>query len=82
MPFCYILYSNKLNKYYIGSALNKDERLIRHNNKTEKFTSLGVPWQMVYFEEYQTVLEARRREVEIKKKKSRKYIEWLIAERG
>lgn len=41
-----ILYSAKLNKYYIGSAIDKDERLARHNHGTEKFTSLGMPWEV------------------------------------
>jgi putative endonuclease len=81
MPYTYILFSQKLNKYYIGSSIDKDARLVRHNNKTEKFTSLGVPWTMVYFEEFSELRDARKRELEIKRKKSRKYIEWLI-ERG
>jgi putative endonuclease len=32
-----------------------------------------------YSEEFQTKTEALKREFEIKKKKNRKYIEWLIS---
>jgi putative endonuclease len=37
---------------------------------------------LVYSEELTTKAEATRREMEIKKKKSRKYIQWLIAQDG
>jgi putative endonuclease len=79
MFFTYILFSEKLKKYYIGSTNNIENRILRHNGGTEKFTSTGIPWQLKYFETFSTLAEARKRELEIKKKKSRKYIEWLIA---
>ncbi|HLK29185.1 MAG TPA: GIY-YIG nuclease family protein [Puia sp.] len=79
MFFVYILYSDKLDKYYVGSTNDIDKRLVKHNNGSEKFTSTGMPWKLKYFEVLMTIKEARKRESAIKKKKSRKYIEWLIA---
>ena len=78
MPYVYILYSEKLNKYYIGSCVKLDIRLRQHNLGHSKFTSVGVPWIVVYSEEYSVLSEARRRELQIKRMKSRKYIEELI----
>ena len=78
MPIAYILYSEKLDKYYIGSCTDIDRRLYEHNIGHSKFTSLGIPWIVVYTEEFVTILEARQREQAIKKMKSRKYIEDLI----
>ena len=78
MAFVYILFSEKLNKFYVGSSVDKDNRLARHNSGSEKFTSTGIPWVMVYYETYGRIEDARKREREIKKKKSRKYIMWLI----
>ncbi len=78
MPHTYILYSEKLDKYYVGSSFDKDERLKRHNHSAEKFTSTGIPWVIVYFEEFTELKDARKREREIKKMKSRKYILRLI----
>ena len=75
----YILFSYKLNKYYVGSCLDIERRLNEHNLGHSKFTSTGIPWKLVYFEEFETELEARRREMQIKKMKSRVYIENLIA---
>ena len=78
MPYIYILYSEKLNKYYVGSCVNLERRLYEHNIGHSKFTSLGIPWKIVYTEELETEQWARKRELDIKKKKSRKYIEDLI----
>ena len=36
------------------------------------------PWDCVYSESFETKLDANRRELDIKRMKSRKYIEYLI----
>mgnify|MGYP005749524153 FL=1 len=41
-----------------------------------------MPWEVKYKEEHSTRSEAVKREVEIKKKKSKKYIEQLISSAG
>jgi putative endonuclease len=81
MPQLYILYSPSIDKYYVGATNDLEDRLKRHNSDKDKFTSKGQPWQLVYVEEYHTKAEAMRREREIKKKKSRNYIEALVAKR-
>ncbi|OOG78654.1 hypothetical protein B0E43_00790 [Algoriphagus sp. A40] len=81
MAWVYILYSKKLNKFYIGACKELDRRLYEHNIGHSKFTSTGVPWNLVYREEYQDLITAKKRELEIKKKKSRIYIESLISKK-
>ena len=76
--FTYILYSGKIDRYYIGSTYDIKWRLERHNMGWGKFTKYGIPWELVYSEQFETKAEALKREREIKKKKSRKYIEELI----
>jgi putative endonuclease len=78
MPHIYILFSQKINKYYIGSTTDLDRRLMEHNWGKEKFTSTGIPWVLVYKEAFELLANARQRELSIKKQKSRKYIEKLI----
>ena len=78
MSHTYILFSEKLNKYYIGSTTDLERRLIDHNRGKEKFTSLGVPWILVYNEAFELLKDARKRELYIKKQKSRIFIENLI----
>jgi putative endonuclease len=74
----YILYSSKLDKYYVGSTENIEERLKKHNLGNSTFTSRGTPWVLVYQEVFETRSQSLVREREIKNKKSRKYIEFLI----
>ncbi len=64
---CYILHSSKLNKYYVGSTTDVERRLTEHNRGKEKFTKTGMPWTLVYKEEFQELVQARRRELYIKK---------------
>ena len=76
--FVYILFSEKVNKYYVGSCQDIQDRLLRHNQGRSKFTKTGIPWTLAYSENYETRSEAYRREMEIKKKKSRVFIAQLV----
>ena len=77
--FTYILQSQKDGRYYIGSTQSIEERLKRHNAGKERYTSRGIPWQLVYWEQFETRSEAYKREMVIKEKKSRAFIERLIS---
>ena len=78
MHTVYILLSEKLNIYYVGSTANMEDRIKRHNQGRSKFKKTGVPWKIVYQKQYETKGEAYRAELYIKSKKSRIYIEQLI----
>jgi len=54
-------------------------RLKRHNNKGVPSTKFYVPWEVVYTETFISRTFASAREREIKSKKSKKYIEFLIS---
>jgi putative endonuclease len=76
--FTYIIYSKSKNKYYIGYTHDLDLRLIHHNDGWTKSTKAGIPWTLVYSEKCPTKSDAIKREKEIKRTKSRSYIESLI----
>ena len=78
MPYTYILYSKKINKYYIGACTHLEIRLNEHNSGKSKFTSRGIPWLIVFTEEHPSLAEAKKRETYIKKQKSRIFIESLL----
>ena len=78
MFFTYIIYSKSNNKYYTGYTHDLELRLQRHNSGWSRSTKSGIPWKIVYFEKYATKSEAIKRESEIKKQKSRNYIETMI----
>ena len=77
MPFTYILYSSKLDKYYVGACTNLERRLYEHNIGHSKFTSTGIPWVLKFSKPFETLQEAKQYEMKIKRMKSRKYIEAL-----
>ena len=76
--FTYILFSGKLNRYYIGATQNIEQRLTKHLQSKSGFTSRAKDWKVVYFEKHKTKSEAMNRERQIKKWKSRVKIEELI----
>ena len=76
--YVYILYSKRRDRYYIGYSHDPESRLEEHNLGATKFTRTGRPWILVYTEDFEDKKSAIHRELEIKKMKSRKYIENLI----
>lgn len=83
MPFhVYIIYSSSLDQYYVGHTENLQDRIFRHKNSGSKSTKKANDWVLKYTEEFSTKAEAMKRELEIKGKKSRKYIERLVSSVG
>ena len=78
MYHLYILLSKKTSNYYIGSTGNIVDRIIRHNSGRSKSTTSGIPWLLVYSEEFESKSEAIHREMEIKGWKSHQRITNLI----
>ena len=76
--YVYILYSVKVDKFYIGYTSNLEERIIRHNQKSKGFTGQLNDWEVKYKEVFSSKHEAITREKQIKKWKSRTKILELI----
>lgn len=55
--------------YYVGCTNNLEKRVKQHNNSKSgaHYTKIRRPVELVYQEEYQTLLEARGREAQIKR---------------
>ena len=75
--FVYILYSKAVDRYYIGQSDDPFRRLKDHNAGISSYTSQTEDWEIVHLEKFNDRSSAIKRELEIKRKKSRKYIEWL-----
>ena len=78
MHLTYILFSKSLNKYYIGSTSDIQERIRKHNSNHKGFTGKTNDWELVYTEKFDSIQKARFREKQIKNWKSRIMIEKLI----
>ncbi|MEW7293156.1 GIY-YIG nuclease family protein [Aquimarina sp. 2304DJ70-9] len=77
--YVYILFSEELNRYYVGTTKDISDRLEKHLWNHKGFTSKAKDWVLKYSEEYELKSDAFKRELQIKKWKSRKMIEKLIA---
>jgi putative endonuclease len=76
MYLVYILYSASIDKYYIGQTEDVERRLSEHRIRN----NLGAKdWILRHKETFETRTGAVNREKEIKAKKRRSYLEYLIA---
>ena len=78
MAFAYILQSDTTGRYYVGSTDDLERRLGEHLRGHSLATRGRGPWKLVHKERFETLLQARRRELEIKRWKSAKMIYGLI----
>ena len=62
MHFVYILQSFKDNNLYTGCTGDLLKRLKAHNSGKVKSTQKRKPFQLVYFEEHDTLIQARQKE--------------------
>ncbi|CAM3555585.1 GIY-YIG nuclease family protein [Aequorivita lipolytica] len=75
----YILYSEELDRFYVGHTGDAmEERLRKHLSNHSGFTATAKDWILKYSEEYLSKKEAYARELAIKRKKSKKFIQNLI----
>jgi putative endonuclease len=80
MVVVYIIRSVASGLYYVGHTEDLERRLEEHNSGRSHFTKKRGPWELVYQEEIGSRGEAMRRERAIKARRSRLYIERLVAE--
>ena len=78
MYYMYILKNPVTSRYYVGSTNDLSRRLKQHSSGLTRTTRILGTNELVYKEEYNSLLEARLREKKLKSYKSRKDIEWLI----
>lgn len=80
MYWLYILTNKETGRFYVGSTDNLDRRLKQHREGKTRTTKILKTFELVYKEEYNSLLEARLREKKLKSYKSSKYINWLISQ--
>jgi putative endonuclease len=67
LAFLYILQSETSGRFYIGSTDDLERRMSEHLRGHSLATRARGPWKLAYSEQFETLLEARRRELEIKR---------------
>jgi putative endonuclease len=74
----YILQSQSSGKFYVGSTDDLERRLSEHARNHSPSTRGRGPWTLVYKEEFASLIEARHRELAIKRWKSSRLIHALL----
>jgi len=78
MYYVYILYSNKLNKKYIGYTNDLKKRLNEHNTGKTSFTKNGIPWKLIYYQAFLNKKDAMTEELFLKSGKGRDRLSYLL----
>jgi len=66
MYYVYFLKSKKDNSFYVGYTNNIERRLKEHNNGLVGYTKTRKPWNLVYYEAFLALEDARSRESNLK----------------
>ena len=66
MIFVYAIRSIYRKNIYVGMTNNLERRLNEHNNGENRSTKAYKPFELVYFEEFKTRMEARNKEKYLK----------------
>ena len=67
MFYVYVIKSKKDNSIYIGYTNNLKRRIVEHNNGESKYTKNKNPYELVYYESYKNVSDAKYREGNLKR---------------
>ena len=70
----YILYSDALRKYYVGQTKDLDRRIEEHNRGKTSFTAKGVPWKIIWSNEFDSRSEAMAMEKRIKSRGAGRFL--------
>lgn len=80
MGHVYILQSQKNGRFYIGSTIDIERRLIQHNSGRVTSTKNKGPWTLSLSQKFESITEARIIEIKLKNLKRRDYIEKIVRE--
>lgn len=74
MYFVYVLKSKKDNRLYYGFTDNLERRMKQHNSCEVTSTKSRAPFELIYNEKVDDIINARKREKYFKSGFGRKYI--------
>lgn len=78
--YVYILQSKIKNFLYVGYTTNLRKRINNHNNGKEKSTKHYAPFELIFYEAYRSMLDAKRREEYFKTTKGKTTLRTILKE--
>lgn len=79
MFYVYVLKSRIDGRFYKGMTQTLEIRLGQHNAGKVKSTKGYIPWELIYFEEFDSRIEAREREKYFKTGSGREFLKQKLA---
>ncbi|MPZ23972.1 MAG: GIY-YIG nuclease family protein [Dehalococcoidia bacterium] len=76
----YVLRSTKNGRLYTGSTNDLQRRLEEHNRGKSRYTRSAGPFELVYSEECDNRLAARRRELFLKSGRGREFLKGTLSQ--
>ena len=64
--YLYILFSDSIDRYYIGISHDPAMRLHYHNTSNKGWTRRGRPWELVFTKEFDNKADAQEWESKLK----------------
>ncbi|MBI4058283.1 GIY-YIG nuclease family protein [Candidatus Gottesmanbacteria bacterium] len=78
--YVYILKSKYKDFIYVGFTENLKIRLKQHNNKEELSTKAYAPFELIHYEAYRNIKDAKRREKYFKTTKGKTTLRFMLRE--
>ena len=78
--YVYVLKSKIKNFIYVGFTANLKKRFFEHNNKEELSTKAYAPFDLIFYEAYQSEKDAKRREKYLKTTKGKTTLRLMLKE--
>lgn len=78
--YVYVLRNLSKNFIYIGYSENLRQRFASHNNGDNKSTKPYIPLELIHYEAYKNIKDAKRRELYLKSNKGRTTLMTMLKE--
>ncbi len=78
--YVYVLYNLPKNFIYIGFSEDLRQRVISHNKGENKSTKAYVPLELIHYEAYRNMTDAKRRELYLKSNKGKTTLRTMLKE--
>ena len=77
--YVYML-ENKEKDIYVGCTNDLRKRLQQHNRKENTSTKFGAPWNVIHYEAYRNIDDAKRRERYLKTSQGSRLLKRMLKE--
>lgn len=78
--YVYVLYNTSKNFIYIGYSEDLKNRLLSHNKGENQSTKAYIPLELIHYEAYRNIKDAKRKETYLKSNKGRTTLLTMLKE--